>query len=148
MKAIRILALFLLSAITMTAQTHKELTLDQLMWGGTGYWQLQPEYLRTAFWGDRLARLEVESVSLIATNKAGPSQSPSRSSPLPMSEPTCPMAAKALTCSTPLSPMAASRKSSSFAANSASSTIGRNAKSCGVPTEPLMRKTASFARRA
>lgn len=69
MKAIRILALFLLSAITMTAQTHKELTLDQLMWGGTGYWQLQPEYLRTAFWGDRLARLEVESVSLIADEK-------------------------------------------------------------------------------
>lgn len=53
--------LLLLPAMTM-AQTKKSFTLDDLMWGGSNYWNLQPKNLFTAWWGDRLLELSVDEV--------------------------------------------------------------------------------------
>lgn len=36
---------------TLMGQTKKSFTLDDLMWGGSNYWNLQPKNLYTAFWG-------------------------------------------------------------------------------------------------
>ena len=52
----------------MTAQL-KQFTLDDLMWGGSNYWNLQPKNLYTAWWGDNLMQLEVEEVKQLATAK-------------------------------------------------------------------------------
>lgn len=43
-------------------QTKKSFTLDDLMWGGSNYWNLQPKNLYTAFWGPKLLQLEVDAV--------------------------------------------------------------------------------------
>ena len=44
------------------AQTKKSFTLDDLMWGGSNYWNLQPKSLFTAWWGDRLVELGPDEV--------------------------------------------------------------------------------------
>lgn len=54
-------ALLLLPAMIM-AQTKKSFTLDDLMWGGSNYWNLQPKSLFTAWWGDRLVELGADEV--------------------------------------------------------------------------------------
>lgn len=38
-------------------------TLDDLMWGGSNYWNLQPRSVFTAWWGDALMRTDVNEVS-------------------------------------------------------------------------------------
>ena len=47
---------------TLMGQTKKSFTLDDLMWGGSNYWNLQPKNLYTAFWGPNLLQLEVDAV--------------------------------------------------------------------------------------
>lgn len=47
---------------TLMGQTKKSFTLDDLMWGGSNYWNLQPKNLYTAFWGPKLLQLEVDAV--------------------------------------------------------------------------------------
>ena len=51
------------------AQTKQKPTLDDLMWGGTNYWNLQPRQPYTAWWGDALVQTNVKEVSLLLTNK-------------------------------------------------------------------------------
>ena len=57
MKRIQTLLLFLAAITIMTAQTKKSFTLDDLMWGGQNYWNIQPRSLYTEWWGDRLVKL-------------------------------------------------------------------------------------------
>ena len=59
-------AFWLLSIPTM-AQQKRLFTLDDLM--GSNYWNIQPRYLYTEWWGDRLVRLDAESVSLCNNEK-------------------------------------------------------------------------------
>ena len=51
------------------AQTLKNPTLDELMWGGNKYWSLQPEHISTAWWGESLVRTGVDTCSLIADSR-------------------------------------------------------------------------------
>ena len=53
---------------TLMGQTKKSFTLDDLMWGGSNYWNLQPKNLYTAFWGSKLMQLEVEAVHTNRSN--------------------------------------------------------------------------------
>lgn len=55
-------AICLLLATTTMAQTKKSFTLDDLMWGGNNYWNLQPKSIFTAWWGDRLLLTETDNV--------------------------------------------------------------------------------------
>ena len=55
-------AMCLLLPITGMAQTKKSFTLDDLMWGGSNYWNLQPKNIFTAWWGDQLLETDVEEV--------------------------------------------------------------------------------------
>lgn len=54
---------------TLMGQTKKSFTLDDLMWGGSNYWNLQPKNLYTAFWGSKLLQLEVEAVKTCTDEK-------------------------------------------------------------------------------
>lgn len=53
----------------MMSQTKKSFTLDDLMWGGNNYWNIQPKYYSTSFWGDCLLKLDVDEVLQIANEK-------------------------------------------------------------------------------
>ena len=55
-------AMCLLLPATSMAQTKKSFTLDDLMWGGSNYWNLQPKSIFTAWWGDNLLETDVEEV--------------------------------------------------------------------------------------
>ena len=56
-------ALLLLLPFTLMAQSKKDFTLDDLMWGGSNYWNIQPKPFYTAFWGDRMVKTEVDRVT-------------------------------------------------------------------------------------
>lgn len=62
-------ALVLLFANTAMAQSKKSFTLEDLMWGGNNYANIMPRYYGTAFWGDRLLKLEVDEVKTLANDK-------------------------------------------------------------------------------
>ena len=62
-------AVALLLALPAMAQQTKQFTLDELMWGGSSYWQLQPKNLYANFWGDRLVELDVEDVKTLTDEK-------------------------------------------------------------------------------
>ncbi len=59
------LSLALLLTTQIMAQTTKQLTLDDLMWGGTKYWNHQPKSLFTAWWGDALLQTGADEVTTI-----------------------------------------------------------------------------------
>lgn len=59
----------MLATIAASAQGLKSPTLDDLLWGGKNYWNLQPTTLRTAFWGDRLMKLGEKEVTYYRTAK-------------------------------------------------------------------------------
>ena len=61
--------LALLLVIPAMAQQNKQYSLEDLMWGGTNYWQLQPKSLQTNFWGDRLLEMDVEEVKTLMDEK-------------------------------------------------------------------------------
>lgn len=67
-----IVALAFLFSQSMKAQELKTPTLDDLMWSGKNYAQLQPEALRTAFWGDRLLSLSNQQISFLRDAKGQP----------------------------------------------------------------------------
>ena len=77
MKKIHMLAAVLLLLISGTAmaQTKKSFTLDDLMWGGSNYWNLQPRNLYTAWWGDRLMETDTDEVKYLM-RKAAPQMAP------------------------------------------------------------------------
>ena len=62
--------LLLLLMTPVTAQNKKSFTLDDLMWGGSNYWNLQPKSYSAAFWGDRLVKLSVDD-AVLAFNEKG-----------------------------------------------------------------------------
>ncbi len=55
--------------LTQTTQGKKSFTLDDLMWAGKNYWNLQPKNIYASFWGDCLVETEVEEVKLITDEK-------------------------------------------------------------------------------
>ena len=64
--ALLIAALMLLISLPMTAQTKKSFTLDDLMWGGTNYWNIMPQRIYGTFWGDRYVQLDANEARVIA----------------------------------------------------------------------------------
>ena len=76
MKKIHMLAAVLLLLISGTAmaQTKKSFTLDDLMWGGSNYWNLQPRNLYTAWWGDRLMETDTDEVKYLRDEKGRPAK--------------------------------------------------------------------------
>ena len=68
-KYILIAVATLLLSNTAMAQTKKSFTLEDLMWGGNNYANIMPKYYGTAFWGDRLLKLNVEDVTTLANEK-------------------------------------------------------------------------------
>ncbi len=69
-------AVALLLAFPAMAQQTKQFTLDELMWGGSSYWQLQPKNLYANFWGDRLVELDVEEVKTLTDEKGKKAKQP------------------------------------------------------------------------
>ena len=61
--------LFLLAHLPIMAQGTKLFTLDDLMWGGSNYWNIQPRSVFTTWWGDRLVETKVEELNLLFDNK-------------------------------------------------------------------------------
>lgn len=57
-----------MTAITASAQ-KKPLSLEVLLWGGDSYWNNQPAPFNTAWWGDRLVKLGVDSCTLLTDAK-------------------------------------------------------------------------------
>ncbi len=47
------------------AQSKQSPSLDDLMWGGTNYWNLVPRSTPTAWWGDALVHVDVDRVTLL-----------------------------------------------------------------------------------
>lgn len=65
--------LLILFPLTMSAQNKlKSPTLDDLMWGGSNYWNLQPKSVFTAWWGDALVQTDVTEVRLLNDEKGNP----------------------------------------------------------------------------
>ena len=62
-------ALCMLLPATIMAQDKKSFTLDDLMWGGSNYWNIQPKSIFTAWWGDRLLLTDVEEVKTFYNEK-------------------------------------------------------------------------------
>ena len=64
MRRLSILAVCLLAAVTSMSQSleKKSFTLNDLLGGGSTYWNLQPKYIFTAWWGDVPMELSVEGV--------------------------------------------------------------------------------------
>ena len=61
--------LLLLTCPNLMAQNLKTFTLDDLMWGGSNYWNLQPKNLYASFWGDRTLELGVDEVKTLTDAK-------------------------------------------------------------------------------
>lgn len=74
-KHILLAAFALLLGTTAMAQQKKSFTLEDLMWGGNNYANIMPRYYGTAFWGDRLLKLDVDQVTKL-TNDKGQSEYP------------------------------------------------------------------------
>ena len=62
-------ALALLLGTTAMAQSKKQFSLEDLMWGGTNYANIMPRYYGTAFWGERLLKLDVDEVRTLTDEK-------------------------------------------------------------------------------
>lgn len=68
-KSFILAALCLLLPLTAMAQGKKSFTLDDLMWGGSNFWNLQPKSIFTAWWGDQLLQTDVEDVKTFYNQK-------------------------------------------------------------------------------
>ena len=66
MKKTFLLAALMLAALTTMAQTSKkQFTLDDLLGGGSTFWNLQPKYMFTTWWGDVPMELTVDEARRI-----------------------------------------------------------------------------------
>lgn len=80
-----ILAAFaLLMPTFMTAQNLKTPTLDDLMWGGSNYWSLQPDNVSTAWWGDALVSTDVNACTLKFDARPTKAERQNRMAPAPL----------------------------------------------------------------
>ena len=60
----------MLAATTMTAQTTKKsFTLDDLLGGGSTFWNLQPKNMFSTWWGDVPVELTVDEAKGIKNEK-------------------------------------------------------------------------------
>ena len=55
----------LLLPLSVMAQPKKSFTLDDLMWGGSNYWNIMPRSVFTTWWGDALVQTNVDDVRLL-----------------------------------------------------------------------------------
>lgn len=62
-------AVLLLIALPFMAQPKKTFTLDDLLSGGSNFWNLQPKNLHTTWWGDVLVELDVDECRQISDAK-------------------------------------------------------------------------------
>lgn len=69
MKLIKIIAVLLLTTIPAMAQQKKQFTLDDLIYGGSNYWNLTPDNMYATWWGDILVKTQVDNVSIISNQK-------------------------------------------------------------------------------
>ncbi len=79
MKRIQNLAVALLAALTTMAQTatpvvsqattKKSFTLDDLLPGGSTFWNLQPKYMFTTWWGEKAIELTVDEAKAMESLK-------------------------------------------------------------------------------
>ncbi|MCR4995533.1 MAG: S9 family peptidase [Bacteroidales bacterium] len=67
MKRILILAAIVMATTTTMAQTpaKKHFTLNDLLSGGSTFWNLQPQYMFTAWWGETPLELTVDEVRIL-----------------------------------------------------------------------------------
>ena len=71
MKRIKLLAAVLIAAATTMAQTTKKsFTLNDLLGGGSTFWNLQPKYMFSTWWGERPVELTVEDAKIIGSEKS------------------------------------------------------------------------------
>jgi dipeptidyl-peptidase-4 len=63
-KYISLLFLMAISSLTASAQL-KHFTLEDLIPGGKTFWSMQPSYLNTAWWGDKLIRLQATDCAIL-----------------------------------------------------------------------------------
>ena len=69
MKPIKLFAVLLLAASSIMAQTTKKsFTLNDLLGGGFTYWNLQPKYMFSTWWGEMPVELTVEKAMCILPN--------------------------------------------------------------------------------
>lgn len=71
-KVILLAALALLTTQSVMSQNKKAFTLEDLMWSGNNYANIQPRYYYTAFWGEQLLKLDVDAVKTLADAKGKP----------------------------------------------------------------------------
>ena len=55
-----------LLALPVMSQTKKSFTLDDLMSGGSNFWNLQPKNIFTTWWGNRLVETQLDSLVAIS----------------------------------------------------------------------------------
>lgn len=60
---------WLLISLPMTAQTKKTFTLDDLMSGGTNYWNIMPSRIFGNFWGERYVQFDANEARVVADAK-------------------------------------------------------------------------------
>lgn len=69
MKRIQWLAVVMMAAMTTMAQTTKKsFTLNDLLGGGSTYWNVQPKYMFSTWWGETPVELSVEKAVCIKPN--------------------------------------------------------------------------------
>lgn len=73
MKKILFIVALLMAANTTMAQqaTKKQFTLNDLLYGGNTYWNLQPKYVFTAWWGEKPLELTVDEVKTLKAEGKG-----------------------------------------------------------------------------
>ena len=84
MRKLILAAATLLMPTMMMAQNLKTPTLDDLMWGGTNYWNLVPTTPSTAWWGDVLVRTDVEACTVQFDARATKAAKQNRMMPAPL----------------------------------------------------------------
>ena len=69
MNRIKLVAVMLMTAtMAMSQTTKKSFTLNDLLGGGSTYWNLQPKYMFTAWWGEQPLELSVDKAECITAN--------------------------------------------------------------------------------
>ena len=70
LRSASIFVLLAAALLTLPLMAQKrQFTLEQLVYGGTEFWNYQPDYVQCQFWGDHLVRLEAEEATLIQDDK-------------------------------------------------------------------------------
>lgn len=63
--------LMLIATIAMAQTTKKSFTLNDLLGGGSTFWNLQPKYMFSTWWGETPVELSVEQAQQLVVRKSG-----------------------------------------------------------------------------